>query len=66
MDINKDYEATTFNMNIDLKTKAKMYVAQHNQLVRNGEDGEKTNLGKLLNEALRYYLSDIKIEGVNE
>lgn len=59
----KKFEATTFNMDIDIKTKAKIYIAQHNREVREGTKAKKTNLGKLLNEALKYYLSDVKIEG---
>lgn len=60
----KEYEATTFNMNMKLKTKAKMFVARENQLVREGVKKDKTNLGRLLNDALDYYLSDVQFEGV--
>lgn len=60
---NKDFEPTTFNMDINLKTKAKMYTAQLNMKSRKEGLKSKKTLGKLLNEALDYYLSDIKLEG---
>lgn len=61
----KDVEPTTFNMEIGAKTKAKMYVASHNQKMKNEKD-QKTNLGKLINDAVKHYLSDVKFEGIDE
>ena len=58
----KNFEATTFNMDMDIKTKAKMYTAKHNQEVREGTKSKKTNLGKLINAALKYYLKDVTFE----
>ena len=55
-----DYELTTFNMNLKLKNKAKIFIIKTNQ------DNEiKLNLGKLINKALEYYLADVKIEGID-
>ncbi len=59
----KTYEATTFNMNIKLKTKAKVYLARSNQ--QEQDKSKKQNFGKLLNNALEFYLSDVKVEGLD-
>jgi hypothetical protein len=57
----KDIEATTFNMWSHLKEKAKIYVAAHNRKVQKEGQGEKINLGLLINQALDYYLEDVKV-----
>lgn len=64
MDENKETyptEPTTFNMWIPLKEKAKIYIAANNRKVNEAKNGEKVNLGVLINKALQYYLKDIKI-----
>ena len=54
--------ATTFNMRTDLRSKAKIYIAYHNQKAEEDKSTPKTDLGKLLNEALDFYLKDVEVE----
>lgn len=54
---------TTFNMRVDLKNKAKIYISMFNtKLDEQGKREGKLNLGLLLNEALDKYLEKIKIK----
>lgn len=53
-------EPTTFSMDLKIKEKAKVYVAANNRHVKEIGEGEKVNLGLLLNKALEIYLSKIK------
>lgn len=59
MNEEKHYEPTTFNMDIQVKTKAKVHIAQTNMKVREGKLKDKINLGKLLNDSLDHYLSQM-------
>ena len=50
--------STTFNMDVDLKVKAKVHVANHNKEVDLNGSGEKMDMGKLLQIALIKYLDE--------
>jgi len=53
---------TTFNMDVDLKTKAQLYVTMYNaNLRKSGKAEEKISLSQLLNEALRKRLENVEI-----
>jgi len=56
----KNTVATTFNMQVDLKEQAQIYVVTQNRIAKEHGLCEKTNLGILLNKSLEYYLDKTK------
>jgi hypothetical protein len=54
--------ATTFNMDIAIKTKAQLYITIYNaNLRRDGKKTEKLSLSHLINEALKTRLDKVEL-----
>lgn len=47
--------ATTFNMSVELKEKAQIYIASNNRTIEERGKGDKLNLGILINKVLEQF-----------